>query len=411
MARKTTAVSITLACISMLPAGKAQPARSPNASIDLSLAAPAFTSALKAWSIPPDPQLEFLGDNQLAIAITSELELNSLAAIDQRPRKQIKLLIELFRVTDSGLKKSGEIELPTDSSHSRIAGLPSGRLLVNAGRAVLSYDDEHRLAAQKSAEDVCGLPARWPNEALVDSYLLAASDRLGLLTLSREQLTWFQIHPSIPPRADITSTESYWCWFSAEDLTPQARYISSPPKTSSRNATVNGLRAFGASGQTEVTPQGEKKMSDASCRYGGVFHILRVGDSVSIACKRGEVTISDSSGQLRSIPLGTERQIPEYQTNAWNVPLAVFISTSLSLRLTGGFLDVATPFLVNYQTGRVKQLPRMTSHAPPGLYMGTSRAFAVSPNGKYVAELLGTSLTVIAVDESMRATPKPGQRN
>ena len=281
---------------------------------------------------------------------------------------------------------------------------------MNAGRAVFSYDEEHRLVAKKSAEEVCGLPAQWPNEALVDSYLFPASDRLGLLTLSREELRWLkQVSPSIPPYGYAAATESYWCWFSTEDLTPQARYISSPPKTTSRNATVNGLRAFGANGHTEVTPQGEKKMRDASCRDGGSFHLLHVGDSVAIACRKGEVTISDASGQLRSIPLGTERQIPEYQTNAWNVPLAVFISKSLSLGLTGGFSDVATPFLVNYQTGRVRQLARMTSHAPPGLYMGTSRAFAVSPNGKYVAELLGTSLTVIVVDESMREIPQPGK--
>ena len=134
MPRRTAVASITLTGIGLLTAGKVQTAPPHQWSADLSVAAPAYASALKAWNIPPDSQLEFLGDDQLAIAVTSEFELNSSAAMNQRPRKPIKLLIELFKIGE-GLEKSGEIELPTDNSHSRIGGLPSGRLLVRSSEA------------------------------------------------------------------------------------------------------------------------------------------------------------------------------------------------------------------------------------------------------------------------------------
>jgi hypothetical protein len=123
------------------------------------------------------------------------------------------------------------------------------------------------------------------------------------------------------------------------------------------------------------------------------FFLLRAEPAEVFRCRKGTISVKRGD-QISTISLkGSDGWY--FRADAWKAPLAIFVGGSFHVPLFGGNFTGTTKIrLVNYRTGRSVLLPELKINAPPPMYAGQTREYAISPNGGYVAVLHGPMLSV-----------------
>jgi len=388
--------------------------KSPVTSLDVAAASEAFSDAVRnAGQFPPYVQVLFLGENQIAVASTDGFDRPSWAAEENRPERVVHLTIDIFSIDGGALRRTTQLRYLSGSLKNRVVALPSGRLLVSAGRDIYLYDDGQHLVVKKTIERVCGLASPWPDDAFYRVSLFASSEDLALLRISLQKL--------VPTRKGVPGTKlnavadaanSHSCWFSTEDLSLKGELRAQPPY---EVVTPGHLKAYEdqvVDVSMRTTPEGVNLLRlrpEDHCGYRLLrlneglsnFFLLRAEHAISFECRGGEFTF-DRNGQVRTIPLKT-RDMANFWTDAWKVPLAILLSGNVKVGiLSGGFRVAENAELVNYETGRTLLLPPLKLSAPPGIYVGSGIVYALSPEGGWLAVLSRTTLALYRVPDEMR---------
>ena len=339
----------------------------------------ASTPLRKALTMPVRHiQLEFLGDSRVAIASLDDF---GVPETNPSPRKKFHLTIDVVPV-DATREPVSQARFETETVDSKLAVLPSGRAIVSVSRELLLLDESLHVMARSTVERVCALETDLPsNEGYIVSSAAASEDIA---------VVGFQpvIGRTMPPKE-----KGHWCWFSTIDLHPLKRvqdFSSSP------HFTARDFRVY--IGTTSISPEGTKTLAlpntNPPCKVPFVmqsfpdFFLLHAEDAAEFKCHKGAISILRGD-KVTSIPLSGGDGFWYIRADAFNAPLATFVSGGARVPMFGGPpTGQAAIRMVNYDTG--------VSAAVPG---GIS---AISPSGKYFASLQGPMLYVYETPRGLR---------
>jgi hypothetical protein len=102
----------------------------------------------------------FLSDSVIAISSIDGVDSSITAALHGETRPNEHLSVDIFSVKDRGIEKLRDLQFDTDTSHAKIAALPSGQLLVGADRHVSLLSSTGGVVSERSAESLCGVRSR-----------------------------------------------------------------------------------------------------------------------------------------------------------------------------------------------------------------------------------------------------------
>lgn len=330
--------------------------------------------------------LAFLGEKQIAIISIDGIDSPSFAVRQHRERKKLHLTVDFVRIEVHGLVADGQVRFPTETIDPGLAAFPSGRFAVTAGRRVFLYDEQRRLVATKTVEEVCGFDP-WPADALYRAGIISTSNRMGALSLSREVLG-----PDLHPTA---GSEGYSCWFSNADLSPIAKGKHAFAAGSARDTEIS------ITGRQVITPNGVEdrpvKCEDPVplIHDWGITSLLHAVPASAYTCRFGEIRIQEG-GTTRIKKLRQRKRGADVVAEAWHAPILA-VAQGYTWVGQDGFRHETQIEVFNYQTLKTILVSSFDDLSPPPIRFAAVQAYALSPSGQSMAILRGPMLTVVSL--------------
>jgi hypothetical protein len=375
----------------------------PVASIDVAKVSSPYAAAVALRPFAAPVAVNFLGEDILVVSSVDGIDTPTSAALQDRLIPEMHLTLDFFEVAKDGLRYSGRLRLPTDSSGSGISTLRDGNFLVSVGSRILKYGKDRSLLQEAAVEDICGLDERLPADFPYTVHLFTGSDEVAVANLVRVRLG-SKAYKQPGPR--IVGGDSHYCWFSVADLKPLKDLRSSGLGTG--RATAHGMTLYLAfPGHTKsVTPEGITEVPiPAGCKLPDgitdlrITYLLRAEKAVAFGCSPGKLRISRNGIADETISLGNG--LPYVETDAWNAPILI-ASTKGNLRGGAGRFSAKQQFIiVNYDTGTYQKMPMLKWTVQSTIYSGTPFAIAISSDGRSVAQLSGPTLSVVSVSQDV----------
>ena len=368
------------------------------AEIDVAQVSAPYRAALQiSKGFPANVKLSFLGEDRMVL---SSMDGSYAPSFGHVATRKFHFTVDVFDLKMGTLKQANQLRFDTETSDARFAALPSGKLLVDTGQTISALDQSQHVSVERSAAQVCGSPTGLDLNEPFRTTLLAASENVAFVSLVRAGR-------SVPPDGPPIPIDSGWaCWFSTIDLKPIAQRRS---KSVIAASSARDLQVYlGTSGPfSSLTPDGERTLSlpptvdcdlsrfDRKFTQFPRFYLLHEGFASLFRCGNGTIAV-ERGDRVRTLSL-KKTGAWDFRTDAWNVPLAIFVGGNLHARLFGGgFTGTTKARLVNYRTGESALLPELKISVPTGVYAGQTLQYAISPNGHYVAVLHGSLLSVYA---------------
>jgi len=396
--RDVRRIPVTL-CAVLVFAGRVAEAEAkrPLAQIDLAAVSAPFNRALQqAKGFPANVQLRFLGEDQLAV---SSMDDWYYPAYGHLATKNFHFTLDIISLIGGSLKPSNQLRFETETSDSSFVALPSGKLIVDTGRELTVLDQSQHTALRGTAEQACDAPPGMDLDGPFRTRLLAGSEEIGFVSVERADRKSLAEGPPIP-------LDTWNCWFSTTTLRLLARTnmkLGGPGPT----ATARGQLVYSHSWST--SPAGDHIIAfpaSSSCvapaleRIAPEVNLLRAEAASVFRCKKGAILI-ELGEEMSVIHLKGEDDW-YFRTDAWNVPLAIFVGGSFHVPLFGGNFSGRTDTrLVNYRTGVSIELPDIKINVHSDVYAGPTLQYAISPGGHHVAVLSGPVLTIFDVPQGL----------
>lgn len=360
------------------------------AEIDVAEVSVPYRAALQiAKGFPANVKLSFLGEDRVAL---SSMDGSYSPSFGHMARGKFHFTVDVFELKTGTLKQANQLRFDTETSDARFAALPSGKLLVDTGQIISALDQSEHVSVERSAAEVCGSPAGLELKEPFRTNLLAASENVAFVSLARAGR-------SVPPDGPPIPIDNGWgCWFSTTDLRPVAQTRS---KRVSGATAARGLIVY-LDDSWSLTPDDQHRLSippSVECNVPELdrrfpkFFLLHAEQAEVFRCCKGTISIKRGDQISTHTLKGAEEWY--FRTDAWNVPLAIFVGGSFHVPLFGGsFTGTTKARLVNYNSGSSAVLPELKINAPTGVYAGQTLEYAISPSGHYVAVLHGSRLSV-----------------
>jgi hypothetical protein len=364
--------------------------KQPLAEVDAAEVSAPYRAALQvAKGFPANVKLGFLGDDRIAL---SSMDGSYAPSFGHVATHTFHFTVDVFELKTGTLKETNQVRFDTETSDARFAALPSGKLLVDTGQAISVLDQSQHVSLERSAAQVCGSPAGLDLNEPFRTTFLAASENVAFVSLVRAGRS---IPPDGPP---IPIDDGWGCWFSTADLSPiaQARSRRASGPTAARDLVVYLDYSWSLTPHDQhplsIPPSLECNVPELDRRF-PTFFLLHAEQAEVFRCCKGTISIKRGD-RITTITLKGAEQW-DFRTDAWNMPLAIFVGGNLHVRLFGGgFTGTTKARLVNYRTGASAVLPELKINAPAGLYAGQTLQYAISPSGHHVAVLHGSRLSV-----------------
>lgn len=360
------------------------------ADADMAAVSTAYRAALEiAKGFPANVKLSFLGEDRMVL---SSMDGSYSPSFGHTAVSKFHFTIDVLELKTGTLEHANQIRFDTETSDARFAALPSGKLIVDTGQVISALDQSQHVSIQRSAAEVCGSPTGLNLNEPFRTTLLAASENVAFVSLARAGR-------SVPPDGPPVPIGNGWaCWFSTADLSPIAQARS---KRVSGATAARGLVVY-LDHSWSLTPDDQHPLSIPSglkCNVPELdrrfpkFFLLHAEQSEAFRCCKGTISVKRGD-EFATIALkGAEEWY--FRTDAWSVPLAIFVGGSFHVPLFGGsFTGTTKARLVNYRTGASALLPELKINARAGVYAGQTLEYAISPNGHYVTVLHGSLLSI-----------------
>lgn len=362
------------------------------AEIDVAEVSAPYRAALQiAKGFPANVKLSFLGEDRIGL---SSMDGSYAPSFGHVPTRKFHFTVDVFELKTASLKQASQLQFDTETSDARFAALPSGKLLVDTGQAISVLDQSQHVSVERSAAQVCGSPTGLDLNEPFRTTLLAASENVAFVSLVRAGR-------SVPPDGPPIPIDNGWaCWFSTADLSPiaQARSRRASGPTAARDLLVYLDYSWSLTPHDQhplsIPPSVECNVPELDRRF-PKFFLLHAEPAEAFRCCKGRISIKRGD-QISTVTLkGAEEWY--FRTDAWDIPLAIFVGGNVHARLFGGgFTGTTKARVVNYRTGESALLPELKISVPTGVYAGQTLQYAISPNGHYVAVLHGSLLSVYA---------------
>lgn len=360
------------------------------AEVDVAKVSAPYRAALQiAKGFPANVKLSFLGEDRMAL---SSMDGSYSPSFGHIARSKFHFTVDVFELKAGTLKQANQLRFDTGTSDARFAALPSGRLIVDTGQMISALDRSQSVSVKRSAAQVCGSPTGIDLNEPFRTTLLAASENIAFVSLARAGRS---VPPDDPP---IAIDKGWGCWFSTAELRPiaQARSRRVSGATAARDLVVYLDSSWSLTPDDQhplsIPPSVKCNVPELDRRF-PKFFLLHAERADAFRCCKGTISIKRGD-RISTIALkGAEEWY--FRTDAWRVPLAIFVGGSFHVPLLGGsFTGTTKARLVNYRTGASALLPELKINVPTGVYAGQTLQYAISPNGQYVAILHGSLLSV-----------------
>jgi len=372
-------------------------ARRPLAQIDLAAVSAPFNRALQqAKGFPANVQLSFLGEDQLAVSSMDDWYYPLYGHV---ATKKFHFTLDIISLIGGSLKPSNQLRFETETSDSSFAALPSGKLIVNTRKELTVLDESLHVALRGTVEQACDAPPGMDLDEPFWTRLLAGSEEIGFVSVERAGRINLTEGPPIP-------LDTWNCWFSTTTLQLVARtnmkLVLPGPASTARGLLVDSHSwSFSPTGQHIMAfPASSSCVAPALERIAPEVNLLRAEAASVFRCKKGAILIE--RGEEKSVIRLKGEDDWYFRTDAWKVPLAIFVGGSFHVPLFGGnFSGRTATRLVNYRTGVSIELPDIKINVHSDVYAGPTLQYAISPGGHHVAVLSGPVLAIFDVPQSL----------
>jgi hypothetical protein len=360
------------------------------AEIDVAEVSVPYRAALQiAKGFPARVRLSFLGEDRMAL---SSMDGSYAPSFGHVATRKFHITVDVFELKAGTLKPANQLRFDTETSDARFAALPSGKLIIDTGQLISVLDQSQHVSVERSVGQVCGSPTELDLNEPFRTTLLAASENVAFVSLVRAGRS---VPPDGPP---IPIDSGRGCWFSTADLSAiaEARTRRASGPTAARDLVVYLDYSWSLTPHDQhplsIPPSLECNIPELDRRF-PKFFLLHAEQAEVFRCCKGTISIKRGD-QISTVTLKGAQEW-DFRTDAWNVPLAIFVGGNLHVPLFGGgFTGTTKARLVNYRTGVSAALPELKINAPTGVYAGETLEYAISPSGHYVAVLHGSRLSV-----------------
>jgi len=372
-------------------------AKQPLAQINLAEVSAPFNRALqRSQGFPPKIQLSFLGEDQLAVSSMDDWYYPLYGHV---ATKKFHFTLDIISLIGGSLKPSNQLRFETETSDSSFAALPSGKLIVDTGKELAVLDQSQHVALRGTVEQACDAPPGMDLDEPFWTKLLAGSEEIGFVSVERAPRKSLAEGPPIP-------LDTWNCWFSTTTLRLLARtnmkLVLPGPASTARGLLVDS-HSWSFSPTEEHTiafPASSACVAPDLERIAPEVNLLRAEAASVFRCKKGAILIE--RGDEKSVVRLKGEDDWFFRTDAWSVPLAIFVGGSFHAPLFGGnFSGRTVTRLVNYRTGESIELPDIKINIHTDVYAGPTLQFAISPGGHHVAVLSGPVLAVFDVPQRL----------